>query len=173
MQNRFRATTQDMVDAHDWALDNCPFDYDPDGGVRSRAQWLRDVFYGFLAERIARRMFEREGCTVRHIPDSENEHIDLIVAMENGIILNVEVKFRKLWNRSEPDMIVNHVHDDADIYVMVEMNHNRVSGDIHLWCTREDFEKHSVPFNFGNTAKGKRMVDRQYMTDISTLFERF
>ncbi|WP_049923923.1 hypothetical protein [Halopiger djelfimassiliensis] len=158
---------EQYADALDW-VENCPHEYDPDGGMRSPEEWELDVFLARLSEHFAVEWLESEGFDVRHVPDSETDAYDLIV---DGY--RVEVKFRKLWDYRGPDLLIRRRREEceADAYLMVEMDRIGGPASYNGWVTKcidaDEADALAEPYEEGSHDKEK--VSRDYLLPAGCL----
>jgi len=153
------------------AYQETPYKYDPDGGVRSKKRWKKDVFYGHLAEQIAKAKMDKWGVQNRIVPDEEDDKVDIEVTAGDRTY-NLDVKHRYLWDYPEPDLLVRkEVSDERiDAYILVEVAKDleRHSANVEFWATPQDVTEFGEPFEYGD--HNKEMVRRQYLRPVGDLF---
>lgn len=152
-------------------------EYTDDDMNRDATDKEEDAICGDLGELVANRYFNRQGY---NISESRTPKTDLLL---NGV--PVEVKSRKTWNFSEPDLLIRTKFDLAsDIYVQVDLfteDNARLKSDASNFShaefagfvPKETVENDGEPFNQNYSAKKNStlIVDRSDLLDISRINE--
>lgn len=156
-------------------VENAPLEYTDNDMNRDERDKLEDSICGELGEIIVNKYLTRNGFS---ISESSTPKSDLLINSSPA-----EVKARKTWNYSKPDLLVRTKFDLAsDVYIQVDLhttNNNRLKkdgsnfshGTVLGFVPKEKVEEYGQPFNQGYSAKKNStlMVKRNKLLDMNKL----